>query len=230
MGGETITTMHTNQYADDTSLHVIEDITTMPTKHTTQARRAVISAIVESTQKETFDVNDILPLLGGHFNSKGWWSMISWNQCLKTFQPDRKKNTHKIKMKQDEKFISLPYKRPEEASQTICYRLALTGQLTVEVKHQRQEGHQTSLEALKGYLLRQDLLQMTFNVMTLGRQYTLISHILLSVQIDSIQAKSIKLFFRSLRICSTSKRIIILGPRQYGCATFKRWSTDVLAK
>ena len=133
-------------------------------------------------------------------------------------------------MEQDGKNISLPYRDPEKASRTIGYRLALTGQAASEVEYQRQEGHNATMQAIQGCLPKQDMLRMYFNVMTPGRQYALIPHLLTSDQIDSIQAKSITLLLRSLNFCSTSKRVILHGPKRYGCATFKRWSTEVLAK
>lgn len=157
--------------------------------------------------------------------------MLSWHQYPKTFHRDKNTTEHILQMEQDGKTINLPYREPKKASRTIGYRLALTdGQAASEVEYQHKEGQEATMQAIQGCLPKQDMLQMYFNEMTSGRQYAFIPHILTSNQIDSIQAKSITLLLRSLNFCSTSKRVILHGQQRYGCANFKRWSTEVLAK
>lgn len=229
--GKTIKThMHINQYADDASLHTLEDITKTPTSQNTNTRNEVILDVVQQAQAATTDAMTFLPLLGGHFNSKVWWSMITWHQCPQTFQRDKSSENYYLQMKQDGQSLNLPFKKTEQASRTIGYRLALTGQALTKIEHQRTEGQKITLQALHGGIPSQDLLRMYFSVMSLGRKFALVPHILTSTQIDSIQATSIPILLRSLHFCRTSNRIFLHGPRRYGCATFKRWSTEILAQ
>lgn len=72
MGNRIKIRMHTNQYADDTSLHAIKDITNTPTDHTKEARAVTVKAVANNTKNAIKDATKILPLLGGNFNTKGW--------------------------------------------------------------------------------------------------------------------------------------------------------------
>lgn len=124
--------------------------------------------------------------------------MVSWHQCPKTFQADKHYNIHNITTNQDGQEFSLPFRPPIQASRTIGYRLGLTGQLDTKVDHQFTEGHTVTMQAIQGGILRIDMIQMYFSVMTPERQYALRPHILTNEQINSIQVKSITLLLRSL--------------------------------
>lgn len=156
--------------------------------------------------------------------------MESWHQCPKTFQVDKDYTMHNITISQDGQDFSLPFRPPTQASRTVGYRLGLTVQSATEIVHKCAEGHTTTSQAIHGSLPKTDMIRMYFSGMAPGRQYALILHILTNEQVNSIQAKSVPLLLCSLNLCSTLPRIFLHGPKQYGCAPYKLWSSDILTK
>lgn len=230
MSTEIATNVHINQYADNKSLRVMEDMRLTPTDtyHTTKTR--VIQEAIKRANRATKDAQRFLSCLGSNFNTKDWWTMQAWHQCPKTFQLDKDYSNYTISMETDGQQHDLPFKAPTQAERTIEYRLAMSEQANTEIQHLQKMAEDLTSKATIGGPSQDDKIRMYLSVMTPGRLYALIPRIIKKNQIDNIQTEEIPLLLQYYKICSTSQRSIVHGPHRYGCVEQNRWSAEILAK